>query len=179
MRKPISCTSAQGNQRRGLPFRAARATIFAPTASSRCRARRASTSGIIGPRRAMTAAGRGNILSAWDPITQTERWRAEGGAAGFNSGGTLATGGNVVFSSVNTRLLAFKADTGEKVLDVTTGVVQMGPLMTFLLDGKQYVAFAGGWRRRRWCERRADRRDCWCTRSTERRHCRRNRLLRK
>src|SRR5262249_53259783 len=36
------------------------------------------------------------------------------------------------------------ADTGEQLLDLTTGLSQMGPPMTFLIDGKQYVAIAGG-----------------------------------
>jgi PQQ-dependent dehydrogenase (methanol/ethanol family) len=89
-------------------------------------------------------AGRGNILSAWDPVTMTERWRAEGGAAGFNQGGTLATGGNLVFSSVNNRLLAFRADNGQLLLDLPTGLSQMGPPMTFMLDGKQVILVAGG-----------------------------------
>jgi quinohemoprotein ethanol dehydrogenase len=83
-----------------------------------------------------------NVLIAWDPIAQKEKWR--GLAAGFNQGGTLATAGNLVFSSVNTRLLAYRADTGEQVLDITTGLSQMGPPMTFMLDGKQYVSVAGG-----------------------------------
>jgi hypothetical protein len=83
-----------------------------------------------------------NVLIAWDPIAHKEKWR--GLAAGFNQGGTLATAGNLVFSSVNTRLLAYRADTGEQVLDVTTGLSQMGPPMTFMLDGKQYVSVAGG-----------------------------------
>jgi PQQ-dependent dehydrogenase (methanol/ethanol family) len=92
--------------------------------------------------------GRGNILSAWDPVTQTERWRAENAAAGFNQGGTLSTAGNLVFSSAPTagqsHLLAFKADTGEKVLDLPTGLSQLGPPMTYMLDGKQYIVIAGG-----------------------------------
>ncbi|MEO8097559.1 MAG: PQQ-binding-like beta-propeller repeat protein [Acidobacteriota bacterium] len=92
--------------------------------------------------------GRGNILSAWDPVTQTERWRAENAAAGYNQGGTLSTAGNLVFSSAPTagqsHLLAFKADTGEKVLDLPTGLSQLGPPMTFMLDGKQYIVIAGG-----------------------------------
>lgn len=87
-------------------------------------------------------AGRGNILVAWDPVAKHERWR--GLAAGFNQGGTLSTAGNLVFSSVNTRLLAYRADTGEQVLDLATGLSQMGPPMTFQLDGKQYIAVAGG-----------------------------------
>jgi hypothetical protein len=86
--------------------------------------------------------GRGNILVAWDPINQKERWR--GLSAGFNQGGTLSTAGNLVFASVNTRLIAYRADNGDQLLDVTTGLSQMGPPMTFMLDGKQYVAIAGG-----------------------------------
>jgi quinohemoprotein ethanol dehydrogenase len=92
----------------------------------------------IGP----TVERSANVLIAWDPIAQMEKWR--GLAAGFNQGGTVATAGNLVFSSVNTRLLAYRADTGEQVLDVTTGLSQMGPPMTFMLDGKQYVSIAGG-----------------------------------
>jgi len=89
-------------------------------------------------------SGNGSILSAWDPVTQTERWRAQGGAAGFNQGGTLSTAGNLVFSSVNTRLLVFRADNGQLLLDLPTGLSQMGPPMTFMLDGKQVIMVAGG-----------------------------------
>jgi len=86
--------------------------------------------------------GRGNILVAWDPIAGKERWR--GLSAGFNQGGTLSTAGNLVFASVNTRLIIYRADNGDQLMDITTGLSQMGPPMTFLLDGKQYVAIAGG-----------------------------------
>ncbi len=79
---------------------------------------------------------------AWDPIAGKERWR--GLSAGFNQGGTLSTAGNLVFASVNTRLIAYRADNGDVLMDITTGLSQMGPPMTFLLDGKQYVAIAGG-----------------------------------
>jgi PQQ-dependent dehydrogenase (methanol/ethanol family) len=96
----------------------------------------ASTIPAIGPE------GRGNILVAWDPIARKEKWR--GLAAGFNQGGTLATAGNLVFSSVNTKLYAYNADTGQQVLELETGLSQMGPPMTFQIDGKQYVAVAGG-----------------------------------
>jgi len=86
--------------------------------------------------------GRGNILVAWDPIAGKERWR--GLSAGFNQGGTLSTAGNLVFASVNTRLIVYRADNGDVLMDITTGLSQMGPPMTFMLDGKQYVAIAGG-----------------------------------
>jgi len=86
--------------------------------------------------------GRGNILVAWDPVAGKERWR--GLSAGFNQGGTLSTAGNLVFASVNTRLIVYRADNGDQLMDITTGLSQMGPPMTFMLDGKQYVALAGG-----------------------------------
>ncbi|MBV8904311.1 MAG: PQQ-binding-like beta-propeller repeat protein, partial [Acidobacteriia bacterium] len=86
----------------------------------------------------------GNVLFAWDPIARKERWRAANAAAGPFAGGTLATAGNVVFSSVNDKLLAFRADTGEKVLELATGLTQMGPPITFQVDGRQYITVAGG-----------------------------------
>ncbi len=84
--------------------------------------------------------GQGNILIAWDPIAGKERWR--GLSAGQTQGGTLASG-NLVFSSVNTRLIAYRADNGDQLLDVQTGLSQIGPPMTFMIDGKQYIALAG------------------------------------
>jgi len=87
----------------------------------------------------------GNFLVAWNPVTQKEAWRGPANsAAGYNQGGTLTTAGNLVFASVTGRLLAFKADTGEQVLDLATGLpASPGPPMTFMLDGKQYIAVAG------------------------------------
>jgi quinohemoprotein ethanol dehydrogenase len=84
----------------------------------------------------------GNVLFAWDPVAQKGLWR--GLSAGPFSGGSLSTAGNLVFSSVNSRLLAYRADTGEVLLDLQTGLSQLGPPMTFMLDGKQYIAVAGG-----------------------------------
>jgi quinohemoprotein ethanol dehydrogenase len=86
--------------------------------------------------------GQGNVLIAWDPVTQKERWR--GLAGGYNHGGTLSTGGNLVFVVLNTRLLAYRADNGQQLLDFDTGMWQMGPPMTYMLDGTQYIAIAGG-----------------------------------
>ena len=87
----------------------------------------------------------GNILVAWNPVTQKEAWRGPANsAAGYNQGGTLTTAGNLVFASVTGCLLAFKADTGEQVLGLATGLpASPGPPMTFMLDGKQYIAVAG------------------------------------
>ena len=94
------------------------------------------------PLPAIGPEGQGNVLIAWDPVAQKERWR--GLAGGYNHGGTLSTGGNLVFSVINSRLLVYRADNGQQLLDFDTGLWQMGPPMTFMLDGTQYIAIAGG-----------------------------------
>ena len=43
------------------------------------------------------------------------------------------------------RLMAYRADTGEKLLEIKTELRGgMGPPITYELDGKQYVSFMGG-----------------------------------
>ena len=43
------------------------------------------------------------------------------------------------------RLVAYRADTGEKLLDLKTGLHGgMGPPITYMLDGKQYISLMGG-----------------------------------
>ena len=88
--------------------------------------------------------GQRTVLLAWDPVTQTERWRAPAGGARF--GGTLTTAGNLVFQVVpDGRFIAYHAANGKKVferqMETKSG---MGPPITYLVDGKQYVAFMGG-----------------------------------
>src|SRR3984957_268737 len=88
--------------------------------------------------------GQRNILVAWDPVTQKERWHASGGGA--LGGGTVSTAGNLVLQVIpDGRLVAYRADTGEKLLDVKTGLHGgMGPPITYMIDGKQYVSLMGG-----------------------------------
>src|SRR5262249_23479423 len=73
-----------------------------------------------------------------------ERWRTPGG--GSIGGGTVTTAGNLVLQVLNDgRLMAYTADKGEKLLEIQTGLRGgMGPPITYMLDGKQYIAFAGG-----------------------------------
>jgi hypothetical protein len=87
---------------------------------------------------------RGGILSAWDPATQKERWFALGG--GQTGGGTLSLASNLVVQTLsNGRLKAFTADKGEPLLDLALPVsAGVGPPMTYMLDGKQYIAVMGG-----------------------------------
>jgi len=87
---------------------------------------------------------RGGILTAWDPVTQKEVWWRQGG--GQTDGGVLTTATNLVVQSTpQGRLMAYTADKGDKVLDIalpqTSGV---GPPMTYMLDGKQYIAVMAG-----------------------------------
>jgi quinohemoprotein ethanol dehydrogenase len=98
----------------------------------------------IGPTPPTDGGGRGGVLLAWDPVTQTEKWRAQGG--GGIGGGTVSTAGNLVFQVVpDGRLMAYSADKGEKLLEIQTGLGRgMGPPITYQLDGKQYVALLGG-----------------------------------
>jgi quinohemoprotein ethanol dehydrogenase len=89
-------------------------------------------------------AVRGGILTAWDPATQKERWFALGG--GQTGGGTLSLATNIVIQTLNNgHMKAFTADKGELLADITlplpTGV---GAPMTFMLDGKQYIAVLAG-----------------------------------
>ncbi len=82
-------------------------------------------------------------LHAWDPVHQKLVWRTPGG--GGIGGGVVTTAGNLVLQVINDgRLLAYSADKGEKLFEVQTGRTGMGPPITYMVDGKQYVALMGG-----------------------------------
>ena len=85
-----------------------------------------------------------NVLTAFDPVKKQIRWQRPGG--GSIGGGTLSTAGNLVIQVIpDGHLVAYSADKGEKLLDVQTGLKGgMGPPITYELDGKQYIALAGG-----------------------------------
>jgi len=85
----------------------------------------------------------GSWLVAWNPATQKEVWRVTPGA----SAGTMTTAGNLVFQPNGQDLVAYSADKGQKLWSGAMGVgnVSSGPI-TYMLDGTQYVAVAGGGR---------------------------------
>ena len=87
---------------------------------------------------------RGGILTAWDPATQKEMWWVPGG--GNLDGGVVTTASNLVVQTTpNGHLMGYTADKGEKVLDITLPLTSgVGPPMTYLLDGKQYIAVMAG-----------------------------------
>ena len=93
----------------------------------------------IGPRQ---PEGMPGFLVAWDPVTQSERWRVSFETR--EDGGALATAGNLVFGADSSGTLhAFHAASGE-VLWSTGLLASIAPPVTFELDGAQYVAVLSG-----------------------------------
>ncbi|HEY6340928.1 MAG TPA: PQQ-dependent dehydrogenase, methanol/ethanol family [Bryobacteraceae bacterium] len=88
----------------------------------------------------------GNLstLVAYDPVKQEISWRVPVGNSRY--GGTLSTASNLVFQvAPDGRLIAYSADKGQKLFELATGMrFGMGPPITFLVDGKQYIALMGG-----------------------------------
>ena len=82
-------------------------------------------------------------LQAWDPVNQKLVWQSQGG--GGIGGGTVTTGGNLVFQVQNDGTFkALSADKGEKLFEINVGRTGMAPPITYESGGKQYVAFQGG-----------------------------------
>jgi PQQ-dependent dehydrogenase (methanol/ethanol family) len=80
------------------------------------------------------------VLLALDPATNTEAWRVVSDGA---HGGTMSTGGNLVFRGSGDRLIAHDAGTGAELWSATVGQ-GTGTPMTYELDGVQYVSIAAG-----------------------------------
>lgn len=83
-------------------------------------------------------------LLAWDPVTRRPRWAHD---YDFTiNGGTLSTGGNLVFQGgADGVFRAFAADDGELLFEADLGVGIMAAPVTYELDGTQYVAVLAGW----------------------------------
>ena len=84
--------------------------------------------------------GPNNFLLAWDPARNSERWRVE---ADGRHGGTMATGGDLVFWGTGERLAAHDARTGEELWSAEVGDGTASPV-TYEVDGTQYVSIAAG-----------------------------------
>jgi quinohemoprotein ethanol dehydrogenase len=89
-----------------------------------------------------TLEGGGQWLTAWDPVTQKEVWRAKEGVAGS---GTMTSAGNLVFQGTGrSDFTAFRADTGEKVWSADAGASVSAGSITYEIGGVQYVAVVAG-----------------------------------
>ncbi|MGE0776340.1 MAG: PQQ-binding-like beta-propeller repeat protein, partial [Sphingomonadaceae bacterium] len=83
-------------------------------------------------------------LIAWDPIAQKARWSVK--HRYFLNGGVLATGGGLVFQGVaDGKLLAYDAATGKELWSYTTTNGIVAPPISYMIDGKQYVAVMVGY----------------------------------
>jgi quinohemoprotein ethanol dehydrogenase len=81
-----------------------------------------------------------NLLKAWDPVRNAEVWRF---VAPGTDGGTLSTGGNLVFWGVRDRLVALDARRGVELWSAVIGGGVATPV-TYELDGRQYVTILSG-----------------------------------
>lgn len=83
-------------------------------------------------------------LIAWNPVEQREVWRVTHPVV--ESGGVLATAGNLVFQGRSDGIfLAYRATDGAKLWEFDAGTGIMAPPVTFLTDGVQYVTLMVGW----------------------------------
>lgn len=83
-------------------------------------------------------------LLAWNPKTQKEAWRVT--HTTMYNGGVLSTAGNLVFQgNTNEELVAYKAQTGERLWSAPTQTGTIAPPVTYSVNGEQYIALVVGW----------------------------------
>jgi alcohol dehydrogenase (cytochrome c)/quinohemoprotein ethanol dehydrogenase len=83
-------------------------------------------------------------LLAWNPVTQKEAWRVP--LSSFENGGVLSTAGNLVLQgNADGELVAYNAETGERLWSAKTQTGVLAPPVTYSIDGEQYVAVVAGW----------------------------------
>jgi quinohemoprotein ethanol dehydrogenase len=93
--------------------------------------------------RKAASSSKGYLL-AWDPVTNSERWRVEYG--NYWNGGTLATAGNLVFQGTAAgELVAYRATDGKKIWSTAIDTGILAPPISFSIDGKQHIAVMAGW----------------------------------
>jgi quinohemoprotein ethanol dehydrogenase len=86
---------------------------------------------------------RRGFLKAWDPVTQKERWRVA--LPGNWPGGTLATGGDLVFQGrIDGGFVAYDARTGKELWSFAAGAPVVAPPISYRLGGVQYVTVVTG-----------------------------------
>ncbi|WP_054529257.1 PQQ-dependent dehydrogenase, methanol/ethanol family [Erythrobacter sp. SG61-1L] len=93
---------------------------------------------------AEAVANEKGYLLAWDPKTQTEKWRVDYGMPG--SGGVLSTAGNLlVQGTINKTLAIYRADNGKKLWEMNIDQAPVAGPITYMIDGEQYIAINAGW----------------------------------
>lgn len=88
--------------------------------------------------------GSGSLL-AWDPAMQKKRWEVRYYDSYWN-GGTLTTGGNLVFQGTGRgEFSAYDANTGEKLWSFNAGLGIIAAPMTYAINGIQYISVLVGY----------------------------------
>src|SRR4051812_37639910 len=83
-------------------------------------------------------------LVAWNPVEGRVAWKAE--LPVVESGGVLATGGNLVLQGrADGVLAAYRATDGKQLWQFDAGTGIMAPPVTYLAGGVQYVTVMVGW----------------------------------
>ena len=84
-----------------------------------------------------------SVLKAWDPIGKHVVWKVE--TPGVSNGGTLATGGDLVFQGLADGYFhAYSARDGQDLWSFFAGVAVTGVPITYSVDGRQYVTITSG-----------------------------------
>jgi quinohemoprotein ethanol dehydrogenase len=86
------------------------------------------------------------VIRAWDPVAQRVIWEQQTSKDFvLNDGGTLATGGDLVFAGrEDGAFVAYDAKTGAILKMLSTGTPIMAAPMSYEVNGTQYVAVMGG-----------------------------------
>ena len=83
-------------------------------------------------------------LVAWDPVKQQAAWRVT--LPSLESGGTLATAGNLVFHGRGDgTFAAYRASDGKQLWQFDAGTGIIGSPVSYVVDGTQYVTVLAGW----------------------------------
>ena len=82
-------------------------------------------------------------LLAWDPVTQKARWKVRHDV--MWNGGTLATGGNLVFQgTADGWFTAYDSSNGKRLWRFYAGMGIIAPPISYAVAGKQYVSVLAG-----------------------------------
>ncbi len=92
----------------------------------------------------LASAAPAGKLVAWNPVEQREAWSVT--LPLLESGGVLATAGNLVFQGRSDGILcAYRATDGKKLWEFNAGTGIMAPPVTYEVDGVQYLTVMVGW----------------------------------
>lgn len=96
------------------------------------------------PRFATEQANPRGSLIAWDVARARIAWQVEQPLP--INGGTLSTAGNLVFhGATDGRLVAYRASDGTKLWEARTFGAVQGGMISYAVDGRQYIAAGIGW----------------------------------